>query len=34
MNGGGDLLAEMEAPKPLVESMGKERSYRIIELLG
>jgi hypothetical protein len=33
-NGSTDLLAEMEALKPLVESMGKEKAHRIIELLG
>jgi hypothetical protein len=31
---GADLLAEMEALKPLVESMGKEKAHRIIDLLG
>jgi hypothetical protein len=30
----GDLLAEMEALKPLVESMGKDKAHRIIDLLG
>jgi hypothetical protein len=30
----GDLLAQMEALKPLVESMGKERAKRIIDLIG
>jgi hypothetical protein len=29
-----DILAEMEALKPLVESMGKEKAHRIIDLLG
>ena len=33
-NGAADLLAEMEALKPLVESMGKEKAHRIIDLLG
>jgi hypothetical protein len=33
-NGGSDLLAEMEVIKPLVESMGKERAHRIIDLLA
>ena len=30
----GDLLAQMEALKPLVESMGKDRAKRIIDLIG
>jgi hypothetical protein len=30
----GDLLAAMEAMKPLVDSMGKEQVKRIVDLLG
>jgi hypothetical protein len=33
-NGEGDLLAAMEAMKPLVESLGAEKVKRIVDLLG
>ena len=29
-----DLLAAMEAMKPLVEALGKDKAHRIIDLLG
>ena len=34
IGGEGDLLAAMEAMKPLVESLGKEQVKRIVDLLG
>jgi hypothetical protein len=33
-NGEGDLLAAMEAIKPLVDNLGKDQAHRIIDLLG
>lgn len=32
--GGPDLLAAMEAMKPLIEALGKDQAHRIVDLLG